>query len=121
ILTPGVRSDHAFTRSSSRQLYGSLLKNGVEIYEYQPAMIHVKTMMVDDMWAVAGSTNFDHRSFEINDEVNVAILDPDVTKRLAKDFERDLEQSVPIRYEEWRRTARYRVFERVEALFQKQE
>ncbi len=121
ILTPGVRSDSPFTRSSSRQLYGKLLKHGVEIYEYQPAMIHVKTMMVDDAWAVVGSTNFDHRSFEINDEVNLAIQHAGVAKRLVQDFERDLEQSIPVTYEDWRRKTRYRVFERLEALLQRQE
>ena len=121
ILTPGRHSDNAMTRSSSRHLYGKLLKYGVKIYEYEPAMIHVKAMMVDDVWAVVGSTNFDHRSFELNDEVNLAILDPSVTERLVEDFQRDLAKSVEITYEEWRRKSRFRLYEQLESLLEKQE
>ncbi len=121
ILTPGVRSDHPLTRNSSRHFYGPLLKNGAEIYEYEPAMIHVKAMMVDGVWAVVGSTNFDHRSFELNDEVNLAILDRAVTKHLAEDFHRDLQESVPVTYQEWRRKTRFRAYEQLESLLEKQE
>jgi cardiolipin synthase len=71
ILLPGRHSDHGMTRSSSRATYGDLLKAGAEIYEYQPAMIHAKTMIVDDLWCVVGSTNMDYRSFGWNDEVNL--------------------------------------------------
>lgn len=121
ILTPGVHSDHAMTRSSSRHLYGSLLKHGAEIYEYEPAMIHVKAMMVDDLWAVVGSTNFDHRSFELNDEVNLAILDPAVAKRLVQDFLHDLTDSVQITYRDWQRKSRFRIYEQLESILEKQE
>lgn len=121
ILTPGTHSDHAFTRNSSRTLYGPLLKRGVRIYEYRPAMIHVKAMMVDDQWAIVGSTNFDHRSFELNDEVNLAILDHSVTQRLVHDFESDLRDSVEVTYEEWLRTSRLRIHDRFESLLSKQE
>ncbi len=121
ILTPGVRSDHAFTRNSSRTLYGPLLKRGVQIYEYQPAMIHVKAMMIDDLWAVVGSTNFDHRSFELNDEVNLAVFDPGVALRLVQDFEKDLQESREITYQEWVRTSRFRIYDRFESLLSKQE
>ncbi|MBV8573138.1 MAG: cardiolipin synthase B [Acidobacteriaceae bacterium] len=121
IITPGKHADHALTRNSSRTLYGALLKNGVEIYEYQPSMIHVKALIVDDMWAVVGSTNFDSRSFELNDEVNVAFLDRAVTGRLVEDFHRDLAQSQLITYKEWGKRARFRVYERLESLLAKQE
>jgi cardiolipin synthase len=121
ILTPGIHSDHAFTRNSSRTLYGPLLKRGVRIYEYQAAMIHVKALMIDDSWSVVGSTNFDHRSFELNDEVNLAVFDPQVAQRLTRDFEDDLAQSKEITYEEWRRTSRFRIYDRFESLLSKQE
>jgi cardiolipin synthase len=121
ILTPGSKSDHMLTRSSSRRLYGKLLKAGAQVYEYEPSMIHVKAMMIDDLWAVVGSTNFDHRSFEINDEVNLAILDKAVTRRLVDDFERDLEQSKLITYSEWRRKMRFRLDEWVGSIFERQE
>ena len=81
VLTPGKHADHLFTRASSRRRYGELLKAGAEIYEYQPSMIHVKTMVVDGIWSVVGSTNFDNRSFGLNDEVNLAIRDRDMAVR----------------------------------------
>ncbi len=121
IITPGVHADHALTRDSSRSLYGALLKAGVKIYEYQPSMIHVKALMVDDLWAVVGSTNFDSRSFELNDEVNVAVLDRAVTLRLIEDFHRDLALSHIVTYEDWCKTTRFRLYERLEALLAKQE
>jgi cardiolipin synthase len=102
ILMPGKKSDHLFTRRSSRRLYGSLLENGAQIYEYQPSMIHTKSVVVDGIWSVVGSTNFDSRSFRINDEVNVAALDAGLAASLEEDFHADLEVSHRITYEEWR-------------------
>jgi cardiolipin synthase len=102
ILVPGKRSDHGMTRSSSRRLYGDLLAAGADIYEYQPAMIHAKILIVDGMWSVVGSTNLDNRSFGLNDEVNLAMLDTGLAERLIKDFERDLAQSQRVPYEEWK-------------------
>jgi cardiolipin synthase len=102
ILVPGGKSDHLLTRGSSRSLYGDLLRGGARIFEYQPTMIHAKIMLVDGYWAVAGSTNLDLRSFGLNDEVNIAIPDPEVVRRLEADFERDLSVSRQISYEEWK-------------------
>lgn len=109
IITPGDNSDQKLTRASSRELYGTLLKHGVKLYEYKPSMIHVKALMVDDCWSVVGSTNFDYRSFDLNDEVNLAIMDTQVTRRLVSDFERDLSNSAEITYEQWRRKFRFRL------------
>jgi cardiolipin synthase len=102
VLVPGKRSDHAMTRSSSRGLYGKLLEAGVEIYEYQPSMLHAKVMLVDDDWTVVGSTNFDNRSFGINDELSVAVRDAALAERLTADFERDLAQSERVTMESWK-------------------
>jgi cardiolipin synthase len=121
ILTPGDNSDQRLTRASSRQLYGSLLKHGIRIYEYKPAMNHTKSMIVDDCWVIVGSTNFDYRSFAINDEVNLALLDPAVSRRVNQDFERDLQNSKEITYEDWRNKFRFRVFDRLSSLLQRQE
>ena len=93
ILVPGKHSDHGMTRSSSRGTYGDLLKAGAEIYEYQPAMIHAKIMVIDDLWCVVGSTNFDHRSFGWNDEVNLAVRDSTLAGKLGSDFHDDLAKS----------------------------
>ncbi|HZS25988.1 MAG TPA: phospholipase D-like domain-containing protein [Candidatus Angelobacter sp.] len=103
ILVPGKHSDHSMTRSSSRGTYGDLLKAGAEIYEYQPAMIHAKIMIVDDLWCVVGSTNFDHRSFGLNDEVNLAVIDPALAGKLDENFQQDLAQSNRQTLERWER------------------
>ncbi len=121
IITPGDNSDEKLTRASSREIYGTLLKHGVKIYEYKPSMIHVKALMVDDCWSVVGSTNFDYRSFDLNDEVNLAILNRQVTRRLADDFEKDLANSREITYEEWQRKWRFRLAQRVFSILERQE
>jgi cardiolipin synthase A/B len=103
ILVPGKHSDHSMTRSSSRGTYGDLLRAGAEIYEYQPAMIHAKIMIVDDLWSVVGSTNLDHRSFGWNDEVNLAAMDPVLAAQLGANFQEDLARSHRQSLEEWER------------------
>lgn len=103
IITPGKKSDHLLTRRASRRLYGELLAAGAEIYEYEPSMMHAKVLIVDGMWGVVGSTNFDHRSFGLNDEVNLAACDQNFCSRLQRDFAHDLAQSHAVTYEDWRR------------------
>lgn len=103
VLVPGEHADHLLTRRSSRRLYGELLQGGVEIYEYLPSMHHAKVMVVDGMWNVVGTTNFDNRSFGLNDEVNLAACEPELAARLDEDFTRDLSKSHRVSYEEWRK------------------
>ncbi len=103
IITPGDHADHLLTRRSSRSRYGDLLKGGVRISEYQPAMIHAKILLIDGIWSVVGSTNFDNRSFGINDEVNLAARDAQLAARLEEDFARDWAHSKPVTLEEWER------------------
>jgi cardiolipin synthase A/B len=110
IIVPGHHSDHLLTRRSSRRLFGDLLRAGAQIYEYEPAMIHTKTMVVDGLWCVVGSTNFDNRSFGLNDEVNLAGRDEALAARLAEDFARDRQESRAVSYEEWSRRS---IFERM--------
>lgn len=93
VLVPGVHTDQRLVRLASRRMYLELLRGGVRIFEYRPSMTHVKAMMVDRTWAVVGTTNVDNRSFEHNDEVNVALREPAVTRRLSDDFEADLAAS----------------------------
>ena len=102
ILVPGRKSDHLLTRSTSRGGYGPLLKAGAEVYEYQPAMIHAKVLCVDGLWAVVGSTNFDNRSFGINDEVNLAVCDSAFAERLEQDMSGDVAESRRVSLDEWR-------------------
>lgn len=101
ILVPGKHSDHGMTRSSSRGTYGDLLKAGAEIHEYEPAMIHAKLMVVDGIWSVVGSTNLDYRSFGLNDEVNLAVLDPRLASQIDADFQKDMGQARQVTLEEW--------------------
>ena len=99
---PGRKSDHLLTRSTSRGGYGPLLKSGAEVYEYQPAMIHAKVLVVDELWTVVGSTNFDNRSFGLNDEVNLAVRDAGLAQRMESDFAHDLAESRRVTLDEWR-------------------
>jgi cardiolipin synthase len=103
IVVPGRHNDHAITRRSSRALYGDILRAGGQIYEYQPGMMHAKIMIIDGLWSVVGTTNFDNRSFGLNDEVNVAARDIELASRLERDFQSDLRKSRLITYEQWQR------------------
>jgi cardiolipin synthase len=112
ILLPGSHSDHVLTRSASRADYGDLLAAGARIYEYQPTMIHAKILVIDGAWVVMGSTNFDHRSFGINNEISVAILDPALAAEVVRQFDADVRDSRQITYEAWRNRPAYeRLFE----------
>ncbi|HZP07148.1 MAG TPA: phospholipase D-like domain-containing protein [Terracidiphilus sp.] len=101
ILVPGRKSDHMLTRSTSRGGYGPLLRAGAEVFEYQPSMIHAKVLVVDGLWAVVGSTNFDNRSFGINDEVNLAVRDANFAARLETDMDHDLTESRRVSLMDW--------------------
>jgi cardiolipin synthase len=103
VIVPGKYSDQRLVRLASRRMYRELLLGGIRLYEYRPSMTHVKALMVDDAWAVIGTTNVDNRSFEHNDEVNVAFREAAVTGRLRRDFEADLAACDEITLEEWGR------------------
>jgi cardiolipin synthase len=103
LLMPGAWNNHPLVRLASRRRYGLLLESGVAVHEYQPAMMHAKVLIVDGAWSVLGSTNFDNRSFGLNDEVNVAILQRELAARLEADFTADLASSLPVEMEQWRR------------------
>jgi cardiolipin synthase len=101
VIVPGRFSDQRLVRLASRRMYRELLAEGVRIYEYRPSMTHVKALMVDHAWAVVGTTNVDNRSFEHNDEVNVAFREATVTSRLRRDFEADLAASDEVTIDAW--------------------
>jgi cardiolipin synthase len=116
IVCPGEHNDHLITRHTSRRLYGQLLRAGARIFEYRPRMIHVKTLIVDGQWCVFGSANFDHRSFSINDELNVATSDRKVIATLREHFAQDLAESEEVTYAGWRKRS---IYERAYANFGK--
>ncbi|HKA36419.1 MAG TPA: phospholipase D-like domain-containing protein [Thermoanaerobaculia bacterium] len=102
ILVPGKVNDVPATKAGGRSSFGELLSGGVKISEYQPTMFHPKTMVVDGLFATIGSTNFDNRSFRLNDEINLAVYDRDVGRRLEEIFEKDLARSRRYTLEQWR-------------------
>jgi cardiolipin synthase len=103
VLTDGEITDAKPVKDASREGYQQLLEWGVEIHEYQPTMMHVKAMIVDGVWSVIGSANFDNRSFELNDELTVAVYDPELGRALTSDFEADLRKSVSLDAATWAR------------------
>ena len=103
ILTDGEITDAKSVKHASRLEYQDLLDGGTRIYEYQPTMMHVKTMVIDGAWTVFGSANFDNRSLELNDEITAAVADPELAAALSTAFERDLARSREIVSAEWRR------------------
>jgi cardiolipin synthase len=103
VIVPGTHTDQRWVRLASRRMYGQLLEAGVRMFEYEAGMTHLKALLVDELWAVIGTTNFDNRSFEHNDEVNVVFRDRGVTARVAADLEADLRQSTEITIDTWRR------------------
>jgi cardiolipin synthase len=120
IITPG-NINFNIVRRASRTLWPRLLHAGVHIYEYGPAKLHCKILIVDDAFVSVGSVNFDERSFRINDEQNVNIIDSEFGARMVADFERDRAQSRPITLEDLKKTSWHlRLFERVAALFRAQ-
>jgi cardiolipin synthase len=105
ILVEGDLTDAKPVKYASRSTYQRLLDLGIEIYEYQPTMMHAKAMMVDGSWSMVGSANFDNRSLELNDELNVAVSDRGLAARLLEDFEQDLRRAKKLDPTEWRRRA----------------
>jgi cardiolipin synthase A/B len=103
VVVPGPLTDQRLVRLASRRMWHELLPAGVRIFEYRPGMTHVKALMIDEGWAIAGTTNLDNRSFEHNDEVNVAFMHEGVTARLRADFESDIAASDEITMEHWQR------------------
>ena len=101
VLVPGTATDQRLVRLASRRMYHELLAGGVRMFEYRPAMTHMKALIVDGTWALIGTTNIDNRSFEHNDEVNVAFREQAVTDRLRRDFEADLAASDEITMDVW--------------------
>jgi cardiolipin synthase len=89
IITPGKIIDSDVVRAASRERWGDLLKAGIRIAEYQPTMFHVKALVVDSLLVSVGSTNFDNRSFSLNDEANLNVLDADFARQQEAVFEAD--------------------------------
>jgi cardiolipin synthase len=121
LILPNEQTDADFVRRASRAGWGPLLKAGALIYEYQPTLYHVKLLVVDGLWSSVGSTNFDSRSFRLNDEANLNVYDEEFARTQTSAFEADLKNSRRVTYEEWKaRPWNEKVMEWTAALFSAQ-
>jgi cardiolipin synthase len=102
VLVPDKYLDSETVRISSKRGWGRLLESGVEIYVYEPTMLHCKMLIFDRFMVSVGSTNFDMRSFELNDEASLNVYDAPFAQQMTDVFERDLTSSVRYTYERWR-------------------
>ena len=103
VLAPGKNTDSDAARHASKADWGPMLKAGIEIYEYEPTMFHNKMLIVDKLVVSVGSTNFDLRSFRLNDEASLNVYDAGFADRMTAVYEDDLKQGKPYTYETWER------------------
>ena len=101
ILLPGPHADKRFVQLAGESSYGRLLDCGVKIWHYQPSMLHAKVMTVDGVIANIGSANLNARSTELDEEVNLVALDPELVRVLDAQFDEDLERSEAIVKGRW--------------------
>jgi len=102
IMVPSTEAtDSAFVQHASHHHFGTLLKRGIKVYEYQKTLLHQKLIVVDGVWACVGSTNFDDRSFQLNDEVSIGVLDPAIAAQLRAAFADDLRHAQARQFQEW--------------------
>ena len=95
--------DTPIVQHASHHHFGSMLENGVRIFEYKRTMSHQKIIIVDQKWSCVGSTNFDDRSFELNDEVSCGFTDPDIARQLREAFFDDIRFAEEVHFEEWQK------------------
>ncbi|HJQ35713.1 MAG TPA: phospholipase D-like domain-containing protein [Thermoanaerobaculia bacterium] len=104
VMIPATEaSDSAWVQHASHHHYGTLLKGGVKLFDYHRTLLHQKVMVIDGCWSSIGSTNFDDRSFELNDEVSLVIYDEGIARELEETFERDREHATEVHFDEWKR------------------
>jgi len=109
-----VNASQAFIEHASHRHFANLLEGGVRILEYKRTLLHQKIMIVDQSWCCVGSTNFDDRSFDLNDEVTVGFIDADLAKTLRRAFDEDRKHAVEVDLETWkRRSLIHRAFDRL--------
>lgn len=102
LMLSGRHNDTWWARQNSVRLYGKLMQAGVQIYEYQPTMLHQKTMIVDGAWATVGTTNFDNRSFALSEETNICFHDPSLVEQLGGVFLTDLTRCERVNLDQWK-------------------
>ena len=108
VLVPGRHMNSPMVRAASRDRWGALLARGVQVFEFEPTMYHCKAMIIDGLWTSVGSANFDNRSFRLNDEANLNIMDAGIAANETRAFDADLQRSREITHEEWLRRPLWR-------------
>lgn len=103
LLVPDKHIDSETVRIATKRAWGPLLDSGVEIHEYDPTMLHCKMLIFDHYMVSVGSTNFDMRSFELNDEASLNVYDAGFADRMTQVFEEDLKASTPYDFARWQR------------------
>jgi cardiolipin synthase A/B len=103
LMIPGKGSDSSVVRHAGHRQIQALLDKGVEVYEFEPTLSHQKIMIIDGLWSFVGSTNFDDRSLDTNDEASVGLIDPQVAAQLKAAFEADLRGSQRFDARSWSR------------------
>jgi cardiolipin synthase A/B len=102
MLPSDEATDSAIVQHASHHHFGTLLKRGVKIYEYQKTLLHQKVMVIDGLWSAVGSTNFDERSFELNDEVSIGVVDAALAAQLRAAFMDDLKHTKQRQFDDWK-------------------
>jgi cardiolipin synthase len=121
IVVPGRHTDARIGRWAAQGLYGALLKAGIRIYEYQPTMMHAKVLVIDGVWSSVGSSNFDDRSFRLNDEANLNVFSDALAQELIRLIDADIQQSRLMVLHKWRhRKFGRRINERLALLLRSQ-
>jgi cardiolipin synthase len=121
IVLPGRHTDARIGRWAAQGLYGALLKSGIQIYEYQPTMMHSKVLVIDGLWTSVGSANFDDRSFRLNDEANLNVFSDDLAREQIRLIDADILQSRRMVLKKWRhRKFGRRINERLALLLRSQ-
>ncbi len=121
IITPGEHIDTDLVRNASRASWGSLLEAGIKMAEYAPTMYHCKIFIVDNLLVSVGSTNFDNRSFRLNDEANLNVLDRDFASQQTEIFDEDWQKSNQISLAQWQqRPWQEKLVEKSAAIFKSQ-
>ena len=122
VMTPSVKaSDMSIVQHAAHHNYARLLQGGVRIFEYQPTLLHQKMMTIDGQWCAIGSSNFDDRSFEINDEITLGLHDAGMAQRFEALFEKDVKDCEELELRRWeRRGWRHKLLDRLMYLFNEQ-
>ena len=103
IMVPATdATDSAIVQHASHHMFGTLLKNGIKVYEYKKTLLHQKVMVVDGIWSCVGSTNFDDRSFQHNDEISMGLIDSEIAQQLRTTFGEDMKFAQERKFAEWR-------------------